>query len=102
MNYAETTAGSNAEAAKLFATFFESVFTHVALVRRSENLEGIPAYDICLPLIQLSTKAVQNALEDLDSNKGHPSLVKTRAGSLAKLVSVIFNRSLIEGVLSAI
>ncbi|XP_065072756.1 uncharacterized protein LOC135697096 [Ochlerotatus camptorhynchus] len=100
VNFDGTTSRSSSEAANLFATFFESVFSKASPVQRQNCFEKIPSYNINLPCIQFSPDEVQKVLDELDSKKGPgtdslpPVFLKNWAATLATPIAAVFNRSL--------
>ncbi|XP_055634148.1 uncharacterized protein LOC129774435 [Toxorhynchites rutilus septentrionalis] len=72
VSYDGVNAHNNTEAADLFATFFESVFSKGSPVQRHDCYAHLPSYDIDLP-DHFSTSEVLKALEDLDVKKGSGS-----------------------------
>lgn len=70
VNYNDVHAASNVEAANLFASFFESVFSKVSPVCNSDSFAHIPSHDIHLPMTQFSAEEVVEAINDLDIKKG--------------------------------
>ena len=100
VNYDGLQSTSNADAANLFATFFESVFTRVSPVPRRDCFAHIPSYDIALPVVQFSSIDVLKALNELDTGKVSspdgipPLLLKKCSRSLATPIARIFNHSL--------
>ena len=99
-----TTAENPADAANIFADFFSSVYETAAPAASAEYLNTLATHDLQYPQPEFSEADVQTALEDVDPSKGAgpdrlpPAFIKQLSASLAKPVSIIFNRSLSEGV----
>ena len=100
VHYEGTSSDTRSEAANLFATFFESVFSKASPVQRQNCFEHIALHNIHLPCTQFAPDEVQKVLEDLDPAKGAgtdnipPVLLKNCATSLASPIAAIFNHSL--------
>lgn len=83
------TANSDAEAAGLFAKFFQSVYSADAPTAQTGCFEKVPTCDINIPELSFSVENVRKALEDVDEPKGAgvdglpPLFLKKCASSLA-------------------
>lgn len=107
VNHDGVSACTNSEAADLFATFFESVYSKASPVQRSNCFAHVPVWDIALPVLQFSINEVLEALEDLDTEKGAgtdglpPIFFKNCSVTLALPISIIFNCSMRQRIFPA-
>lgn len=95
-------AHNTSEAADLFAEFFESVFSKVSPVQRSNIFAHLQEHDFSFPDLQFSPDEVLEALRDLDIKKGPgtdgipPLVIRNCAAALCIPITCIFNCSLRE------
>lgn len=96
-------ATSAEESANLLADFFKTVFNDSPPTMTQDALNSVPAYDLHMPLLNVSVDEVFRRFLDLDPSKGPgpdgipPLFIKQCAASLALPASIIYNRSLSSG-----
>ncbi|KAL1378995.1 hypothetical protein pipiens_015226 [Culex pipiens pipiens] len=104
ISFNNTTAENPADAANIFADFFSNVYETTAPAASADYLNTLPTHDLQYSQPEFSQVDVQTALDVVDPSKGAgpdrlpPAFIKRLSAQLAKPVSIIFNRSLSEGV----
>ena len=102
VSYNNTSATTPAEAANLFASFFQSVYNRSSPQTHPGCFQNVPTHDIHLPHVQFSQYEVRKVLCELEVSKSPgidgltPYFLKSCADSLAGPVTLLFNQSLTE------
>ncbi len=97
-----STASSNKEKAEVLNNFFSSVFT-TENIQNMPELKGIADLKVKMTDLKVTSDQVKQRLVELKPNKAtgpdgvSPRMLKELAGSLAKPLSIIMNKSLQEG-----
>ncbi|XP_062713513.1 uncharacterized protein LOC134290394 [Aedes albopictus] len=97
VTYGEVTANTPEEAANLFSSFFQTVYSSTPPRLYSGCFSQVPSYNVHLPPFNFSHDEVLRALTMLDASKGAgvdglpPLLLKNCAISLVVPVTMLFN-----------